>query len=170
MALSLPGADGKADGMTENGQQPQKIHITEQPVAVVRERVPMDALASFFGRAFGAVMAAVQMQGASPAGPPFALYHGMPGETVDVEAGFPVAGNFHGTGEVASSTLPDTDAFEAIHTGPYDTLGTTYDAIRKSIEADGASPADSMWEYYLTDPEQQPDPATWQTRVVWPVA
>src|SRR6478609_4090792 len=170
MALSRRRRRRKAVGMNGNGQEPRKIHVTEQAVAVVRERVPMDALTSFFGRAFGAVMAAVQMQGASPAGPPFALYHGMPGETVDVEAGFPVAGNFHGTGEVASSTLPDTDAFEAIHTGPYDTLGTTYDAIRQSMEADGATPADSMWEYYLTDPEQQPDPATWQTRVVWPLA
>ena len=56
--------------MTENGQQPRKIHVTEQPVAVVRERVPMDALTSFFSRAFGAVMAAVQTQGVSPAGPP----------------------------------------------------------------------------------------------------
>lgn len=169
MALSRRGPGGKVEAMTENGQ-PRKIHITGQPVAVVRERVPMDALTSFFGRAFGAVMAAVQVQGGSPAGPPFALYHGMPGETVDVEAGFPVAGDFHGTGEVASGALPDTDAYEAIHTGPYDTLGSTYDAIKKSMEADGASPADSMWEYYLTDPEQQPDPATWQTRVVWPVA
>lgn len=169
MALSGGRRHVHAGAMTENGQ-PQKIHITEQPVAVVRERVPMNALTGFFGRAFGAVMAAVQMQGASPAGPPFARYHGMPGETVDVEAGFPVAGNFHGTGEVASGTLPDTDAFEAVHTGPYDTLGSTYDAIRERMAAEGAAPADSMWEYYLTDPEQQPDPATWQTRVIWPVA
>lgn len=156
--------------MNETGQQPQKIHTAEQPVAVVREVVPMDALTGFFGRAFGAVMAAVQMQGASPAGPPFALYHGMPGETVDVEAGFPVAGHFQGTGEVASGALPETDAFEAVHTGPYDTLGTTYDAIRERMQAAGAAPADIMWEYYLSDPEKQPDPATWQTRVVWPVA
>jgi effector-binding domain-containing protein len=156
--------------MNENGQEPRKIHISEQAVAVVRERVPMDALTGFFGRAFGAVMAAVQMQGASPAGPPFALYHGMPGESVDVEAGFPISGNFHGTGEVASGTLPDTDAFEAIHSGPYDTLGTTYDAIRQRMEEDGATPAGMMWEYYLSDPEKQPDPATWQTKVVWPVA
>ena len=156
--------------MNDDGQQPRRIHITEQPVAVVRERVPMDSLTSFFDRAFGAVMAAVQMQGARPAGPPFAMYHGMPGETVDVEAGFPIAGNFEGTGEVSSGVLPDTDAFEAVHTGPYDTLGSTYDAIREHMEADGAAPADSMWEYYLTDPQKQPDPATWQTRVVWPVA
>jgi effector-binding domain-containing protein len=156
--------------MNGNGQEPRKIHVTEQAVAVVRERVPMDSLTGFFGRAFGAVMAAVQMQGASPAGPPFALYHGVPGESVDVEAGFPIAGHFHGTGEVASGTLPDTDAFEAIHSGPYDTLGTTYDAIRQRMEDSGATPGAMMWEYYLSDPEKQPDPATWQTRVVWPVA
>jgi len=156
--------------MNENGQQPRKIHVTEQPVAVVRERVAMDSLTSFFDRAFGAVMAAVQMQGAAPAGPPFALYHGTPAETVDVEAGFPIAGNFQGTGEVSSGVLPDTDAFEAVHTGPYDTLGTTYDAIKERMEADGAAPADTMWEYYLTDPQKQPDPGTWQTRVVWPIA
>ena len=156
--------------MNGNGQEPRKIHVTEQAVAVVRERVPMDSLTGFFGRAFGAVMAAVQMQGASPAGPPFALYHGVPGESVDVEAGFPIAGHFHGTGEVASGTLPDTDAFEAIHSGPYDTLRTTYDAIRQRMEDSGATPGAMMWEYYLSDPEKQPDPATWQTRVVWPVA
>jgi len=156
--------------MSGNGPGPRKIHVTEQAVAVVRERVPMDALTDFFGRAFGAVMAAVQMQGASPAGPPFALYHGMPSESVDVEAGFPIAGHFHGTGEVTSGTLPETDAFEAIHSGPYDTLGTTYDAIRQRMQEEGATPAGIVWEYYLSDPEKQPDPATWQTRVVWPVA
>ncbi|MFP5313703.1 MAG: GyrI-like domain-containing protein [Actinomycetes bacterium] len=156
--------------MNENGQQPQRIHITQQPVAVIRERVPMDSLTGFFDRAFGAVMAALQMQGARPSGPPFALYHGMPGETVDVEAGFPVAGNFQGAGEVARGSLPDTDAFEAVHTGPYDTLGSTYDAIREQMEAEGAAPSDTMWEYYLTDPRTQPDPAAWQTKVVWPVA
>src|SRR6476661_2164886 len=66
--------DREAGAMTDPGPQPQKVHITEQPVAVVRERVPMDLLTGFFGRAFGAVMAAVQVQGASPAGPPFARY------------------------------------------------------------------------------------------------
>jgi effector-binding domain-containing protein len=170
MALSHCCREGKADAMNQHGQQPRRIHITAQPVAVVRERVPMNELTGFFGRAFGAVMAAVQMQGASPAGPPFALYHGMPDETVDVEAGFPVAGNFQPTAEVASGMLPETDAVEAIHTGPYDTLGTTYDAILEHIKADGAAPSETMWEYYLTDPEAQPDPATWQTKVVWPVA
>ncbi|MGX5717144.1 GyrI-like domain-containing protein [Arthrobacter sp. MAHUQ-56] len=155
--------------MNGNSQEPRRIHLTGQPVAVMREKVPMDSLPGFFDRAFGAVMAALQTQGAGPSGPPFALYRGMPTDTVDVEAGFPVAGNFTGTGDVVAAALPETDAFEATHTGPYDTLTATYDAIRQRMEADGAVPADVMWEYYLSDPREQPDPATWQTRVVWPV-
>ena len=156
--------------MNGESKEPRRIHLAGQPVAVVRENVRMDALPAFFDRAFGAVMAALQAQGAGPAGPPFALYRGMPTETVDVEAGFPIAGRFTDTGGVVPAELPETDAFEAIHTGPYDTLPATYDAIRQRIEADGGAPADLMWEYYLSDPREQPDPATWQTRVVWPVA
>ena len=156
--------------MNNSAQHPRKVHLTEQPVAVVRERVPMASLTDFFGRAFGTVMAAARKQGASLAGPPFALYRGMPSETVDVEAGFPIDGNFTEADGVASGTLPETDALEALHVGPYDTLENTYHAILGQMEAEGLTPSDTMWEYYLSDPETEPDPAKWQTRVVWPVA
>ncbi|MDT0194059.1 GyrI-like domain-containing protein [Arthrobacter sp. AB6] len=156
--------------MNNSAQHPRKVHLTEQAVAVVRERVPMASLTEFFGRAFGTVMAAVRNQGASPAGPPFALYRGMPAETVDVEAGFPIAGNFTEADGVATGTLPETDALEALHIGPYDTLENTYGAILGRMEAEGFTPSDTMWEYYLSDPEAEPDPAKWQTRVVWPIA
>ncbi|MFC9773542.1 MULTISPECIES: GyrI-like domain-containing protein [unclassified Pseudarthrobacter] len=152
------------------GLPPRQVHLAEQPVAVVRERVRMEELPAFFGRAFGSVMAAAQRQGATPAGPPFARYYGMPGETVDVEAGFPITGTFTTADGVLAGTLPETDALEAIHTGPYDALQQTYGAIQQQMQADGLTPADSMWEYYLSDPEKEPDPATWQTRVIWPVA
>lgn len=146
------------------------VQRPEQHTAVVRERVPMDELPPFFGRAFGAVMAAAQKQAVQIAGPPFGLYRGMPTDTVDVEAGFPVAAPFAGSEGVAAGTLPACRAFEATHTGPYDTLGATYDAIQERMKEEGYSPADSMWEYYLSDPATEPDPATWKTLVVWPVA
>jgi hypothetical protein len=52
--------------MNDTGQHPRKVHFAERPVAVVHERVPMDALPDFFGRAFGTVMAATQAHGANP--------------------------------------------------------------------------------------------------------
>ena len=150
--------------------EPRIVHTVEQPTAVVHERIPMADLTEFFGRAFGTVMAAAQAQGVQLTGPPFALYRGMPTETVDVEAGFPVNAGFSGTEGVVNGSLPEAEAFEAIHLGPYDTLGTTYGAIQERMRAEGLTPSDTMWEYYLSDPETEPDPAKRQTRVVWPVA
>jgi AraC family transcriptional regulator len=136
----------------------------------------MNALRDFFGRAFGAVMGAVQEQHVQLAGPPFALYRGMPTDVVDVEAGFPLAApapfkSAAGEGEaVVAGTLPAGRAYEAIHIGPYESLQRTYGAISARMQEDGVSPGEAMWEYYLTDPGAEPDPAKWQTLVVWPVA
>ena len=160
---------------TNPGSTPdvQPTQLQEQPTAVVRETVPMNALRDFFGRAFGAVTDAVQQQHVQLAGPPFALYRGMPTDVVDVEAGFPLAAPFTNAGggdtAVFAGTLPAGQAYEAMHIGPYESLQHTYSAIVARMQEDGASPGEAMWEYYLTDPGAEPDPAKWQTLVVWPV-
>jgi len=30
--------------------------------------------------------------------------------------------------------------------------------------------AEDMWEEYLTGPDSSPEPSTWQTLIVWPLA
>lgn len=160
--------------MSETSAEPtpeiKSMQLVEQPTAVMRETVPMNALPEFFGRAFGAVMAAVQNQGVQVAGPPFGLYRGTPTDVVDVEAGFPVSAPIHGADGVVPSALPEGKALEVLHTGPYDTLAQTYADIQARMKDLGLVPADMMWEYYLSDPAAEPDPATWRTLVVWPVA
>lgn len=156
--------------MSPTNPEPQMIHAAEQRTAVLRAEVPLGELRDFFGSAFGTVLAAARAQNAHLAGPPFALYRGMPRETIDVEAGFPITGDFHGPADVEASSLPDVQAYEAMHVGPYETLTRTYEAIQQRIRADGFTPADVMWEYYLSGPADQADPTSWLTRVVWPAA
>ncbi|MET3923400.1 GyrI-like domain-containing protein [Arthrobacter sp. UYEF20] len=150
----------------------KSTQLHEQPTAVVRETVPMTALREFFSRAYAAVMGAVQQQHVQLAGPPFALYRGMPTDVVDVEAGFPLAAPFPGTAEggVTAGALPAGQAFEAMHIGSYETLEDTYHALMARMEAEAVTPAEKMWEYYLSDPATEPDPSKWKTLVVWPVA
>jgi predicted enzyme related to lactoylglutathione lyase/effector-binding domain-containing protein len=168
-------SEGNVVGLWQNAQprprteEPTLVHCTEQPTAVVRETVAMAALTEFFSRAFGSVMAEAQRQNVQLAGPPFALYRGVPTETVDVEAGFPIAGRMSESGTVVTGTLPETDAFEAVHTGPYETLGETYSAIQDRMREAGKNPSGAMWEFYLNGPPSEPDPSKWQTKVVWPV-
>lgn len=149
--------------------EPALVRCAEQPTAVVRERVAMDALPEFFGRAYATVAAEAARQDVQLAGPPFALYRGIPTETVDVEAGFPINGTFADTGTVVGGTLPGTEAYEMVHTGTYDTLEQTYAAVQERMKAAGKTPSEMMWEYYLNGPSDEPDPQKWQTRVVWPV-
>ena len=113
---------------TNPGKTPdiKSAQLKEQPTAVVRETVPMNALREFFGRAFEAVMAAVQQQHVQLAGPPFALYRGKPTDVVDVEAGFPLAAPFTNLAgadtAVIAGTLPAGRAYEAMHMGSYEKL------------------------------------------------
>jgi len=143
------------------------VELQKQPTAVIREQVAMNALPEFFGRAFAAVSAAMESQNVQPAGPPFALYRGMPTETVDVEAGFPVSTTIAALNGVQAGLLPACRAVQAMHVGSYDTLGTAYEAVKRRMRDEELEASDDMWEYYLSDPST--DPATWRTLVVWPV-
>jgi effector-binding domain-containing protein len=104
-----------------------------------------------------------------PGGEPFAYYHGMPTETVDVETGFPVRGAFTASGDVARGELPDGRVITGLHVGPFETLANTYAQMTAWAESRGLQLGRGMWEVYLTDPDREPDPARWQTRIFVPV-
>ena len=67
-------------------------------------------------------------------------------------------------------TLPGGRVAEATHVGPYDTIQQTYAELGRYVADAGLTPGDVMWEFYLSDPQSQPDPATRKTRICWPVS
>ena len=148
------------------------IQISEHPeqlTAGVRAKVPMAELTDFFSRAFASTMEAMQAQDVQPAGPPFGKYCGTPTAVVDVEAGFPVTAAIQAAGDVIPGSLPAGKVVEALHVGPYDTMESTYAEVQRYLADAGLTPSTVMWECYLSDPETEPDPATWRTQICWPV-
>lgn len=146
------------------------VDVPEQLVATMRRVLPTAELPGFFAEAFHAVATAVEEGGGRIAGPPFGLYHGMPTETVDVTAGFPIEG-WRGDGggdEVTVQTRAGGRAVVTVHVGPYDTMAETYDALRRWCAGQGVALGNGMWEEYPSDPTT--DPSTWRTRIVWPAA
>lgn len=138
-------------------------------VATMHRRVPTAELQDFFGSAFEHVAAAVGDAGGHVATPPFAEYHGMPTDTVDVSAGFPVVGDVHTPdGGVVLATRPGGRAAVAEHVGPYSGLAQAWRDLVGWVDGQGLHPTGDMWEEYLTAPEG--DPAHWRTRVVVLVA
>jgi effector-binding domain-containing protein len=65
--------------------------------------------------------------------------------------------------------LPGRRAVTTVHVGPYDSMHKTYAEVHAWMATQGLTPADHMWEVYLSDPSAEPDSSTWRTQIVWPV-
>jgi effector-binding domain-containing protein len=148
--------------------QVEMVRIPSETVAVVRREIPADRLPAFFEEAFDRVAGSLPDAGGHIAGPPFGWYHGLPTKTVDVAAGFPVAGDVHGPdGGVTLTERPGCRALVAVHVGSYDGLAKTWGEVEAWVEEYSLPLRGDSWEEYLTDPTG--DPATWRTRVVLPL-
>jgi len=57
-----------------------------------------------------------------------------------------------------------------IHTGAYDSLPEAHAALEGWLESRDLRAAGAVWEVYVTDPGQVPDPSEWKTEVICPLA
>jgi effector-binding domain-containing protein len=144
--------------------------IEAQHAAVVRGEAPMTELKGVFDRGFGESMRVISEQGATITDAPFGYYPRMPGETVEVLVGFPVAEPITPDGDVTSFELPGGRAVVGLHVGDYESLASTYADLQTWAANEGLVLGVRMWETYLTDPSAEPDPSKWQTRITWMLA
>ena len=146
--------------------------VTVEPVttAVIRRVVATDRIGEFFDGAFRSIAATATGQAAGIAGPAFALYHGMPADTVDLEVGFPTVRPVQPVGEVTAGSLPGGRVARAVHAGGYDGLGAAWQQLGAWIGEQGGAPGAVFWEVYVTEPNPQMDPADLRTELNWLLA
>lgn len=136
-----------------------------QPVASIRTRSSVSNLPQTLGECYGKVFAYLQEMGVQPSYAPFAGYFNMDMEDLDLEIGFPVAEPVSGKGEVQASVIPAGKKAVAIHTGPYEDFGRTYDALQAYIDEHGEEGQGIAYEFYLNDPGEV-KPEELQTEIV----
>ena len=143
--------------------------IEPQPILGVRASATMDKVGEVMGPLFGELYAYIQERGQTPAGMPFAIYHSMDGNGVDLECGMPVAAPMDGAGRIEASELPGGTVVTVTHMGPYDTLPQTWAALTAWMGEQGLQPAGAPWEVYVTDPVTETDQSKWRTQIFFPV-
>lgn len=149
---------------------PELITTTATPTALVREVVPIGDIASFYDRSFTVLPQTILGQGVAITGPAFGYYFGIPGETVDLAAGFPTDRPVTPEGEVIAGELPGGRVANMVHTGSFDGLGDAWQALGSWITDQGLTPGGEFWEVYVTEPSPEMDPADLRTELYWPVA
>ena len=141
----------------------------------IRTQVPMQKLGVVIPQFADELFAWLGQQGIAPAGPPFTRYHVIDMEKeLDIEIGIPVAVNITGDGRVSLGVLP---------AGRYASL--VYTDVSRGIEGNAAllgwgNAQRLVWdqwptekgdafggrvEFFLSDPDEEPDPGKWETEV-----
>lgn len=98
---------------------PRFVELEEQLTAVVTGAVPMTEIRSIFDEAIRELVRCMGEGGLEPAGPPMAVYRGVPTEMVEVEVGFLVEGDVRLSRAVVSSRLSASRAVSCVHRGKY---------------------------------------------------
>lgn len=138
------------------------VQLVPQHAVVVSQDVDQHEIGEFVGRAFPAVMAALQKNDMGPTGIPFARYAMIP-DGFHIEAGFP-CDRFPGHPGVEAIELPGGLAAQVTHTGPYVAVSSAYRALEAWMQQHHLVPRSGPWESYLDGPEV----AEPRTVITWP--
>ena len=150
--------------------KPQIAQTAEQAAAIIRITIPRDEIQDVMGPGYSELMATVADQGITPAGPWYTHHLRMDPEIFDFEIGVPISTPISPTGRVEAGQLPAARVARTIYSGDYAGLPDAWAEFDAWIAAEGHTTAPDLWERYLTDPETNPDPATWRTELSRPLA
>lgn len=163
----MSGAD---DDAGTSGSEPELVNLDPATTAVIRDVVPMAGLRDFFDASFRTLTGAMEAQRIAVLSPAFAVYHGLPGVTLDLEVGFVTDRPVRPVGDVVVGSLPGGRVARLVHVGSFDGLGASWERLHSWLLSQGLSPRGARWETYVTRPSPDMDPRDLRTELYWPVA
>ena len=149
---------------------PATVALEPSTVAVLRMTGEYSQTPEGLGRLYGWVAG----HGLQPVGMPASVYLTMPGEPGEAvwELWAPVAGDVAAAEPDESGVeirhVPGHEAVSAMHIGPYETIGPTYESAMRWMAAEGYEMAGPPMERYYSDPHEVP-PEEYRTEVLLPV-
>jgi effector-binding domain-containing protein len=155
--------------------EPKLEDRKEQHYVGIRTQAPMQTFPTAIPQLLGEVFAWLGQQGVEPAGAPFMRYHVINmTENMDFELGVPVATSVSGNHRISAGVIPAGRYASLIYTGVHNGFQgnkvlidwAAADAIQWDRWDDANGDAfRSRIEYFLTNPDEEPDPAKWETEV-----
>lgn len=142
----------------------------------IRTQVPMQEMGNgLIPRLHGEVMQCLKEQGESPSGAPFLRFYVINmADHMDIEMGWPVARALTGNERVQAGVLPAGRYASLIYTGIMNgeegnkallEWGAAHGLVWDQWQDAKGDAFGARFETYLTDPDDEPDLAKWETEV-----
>ncbi len=143
--------------------------IEEFPFISIRRQIAWDDLSDAMADIYDQLIKAGTDGDYTITGHPYAIYHSMGEDKVDIECGFPVESALQHQGIILSGLFPEALCAMTEYTGNYENLESGHDAVQQWIIERGLSLAGPPMEIYLTNDSDSDDPSTWKTKICYPV-
>jgi len=148
---------------------------SEQPYVAIRTQTTMQTLDTVIPQCIGEVAAWLGKQGVAPSGAPLIRYLVIDMEALlDIEVGWPVATALPGDGRVTAGMLPAGRYASLIYTGIDNGIEGNWALLKwgaqqglawDSWKAEKGEGFGARFESFLTNPDEEPDRAKWETEV-----
>lgn len=155
--------------------KPKVEERAEQPYMAIRTQATMQTLDTVIPQGIGEVFAWLGKQGAAPAGAPFVRYLVIDMEALlEIEVGVPVANALSGDGRILAGVLPAGRYASLIYTGIDNGIQANWALLKWGAEqglvwdtwkAENGDGWGARFESFLTNPDEEPDRAKWETEV-----
>lgn len=137
--------------------------------AGIREKVSFNSVSSKMGEMFQTVAGFVGSTTANITGAPFAIYHEMKNDTIDLECGYPISELILPKEPVQTGSIQSAKCAVINYFGGYDELEEAHSTIQQWIEKHQFRIAGPPIEKYLTDATTETDSEKWHTKIYYPV-
>lgn len=147
----------------------------DQPYVGIRTEVTMAELGEVIPRLHDEVLGWLESKGLTPSGPPFIRYHVIDmAHALEVTLGWPVAQAVSGDGRVEAGSLPAGRYASLVYTGVENGVagngallewGARQGLVWDTFVSERGDGFGARYESFLTDPDDEPDLAKWETEV-----
>jgi hypothetical protein len=150
--------------------------ITVEPMAgfealVARGAGTMEEMGGMLGNLYGTIFAEASKQQLEVSGAAFVHYLDYD-EATDFSnflAGIPVNKAGMSSGDVMAKSYPEVLAIQALHSGPYEKFAESYAELESYIYEINLDVTGEGLEIYKVGMNDDPDPANWQTQLIFPL-
>ena len=135
---------------------PEIVETAAQPMAYIHLTIPREDIRLVMDPGLSEIMGALVDQNIEPTGPWFTHHFRLVPEIFDFEICVPVDVPVKPVGRVQFGELPAMTVARTIYAGPYGGLGRAWQEFSEWIAANGHTPAEDMWECYVSSPPGKP--------------
>ncbi len=149
----------------------QRSKIAPMFTLVIDTKGTMQEMSNQMPQLFEKLYAEMEKQGLQITGAPFCHYLSFDQASGISEylTGIHVSGKGKDAGEVKAVNYPEIEVIQAIHSGPYDDLKTSYNKLMEYIAVNQLQITGENFEFYFTDPAIEPDVTKLQTQIAFPL-